>query len=285
MKKKTKQAIGGQAVIEGVMMKSKKKLAIAVRKPNKKITVKKQKLDSSFHRNIFFRIRFIRGIFVLIDTMVMGINALSYSANQSIDKKEEKLSKGAIALTIGVAALLAVGLFIVLPLFLTRLVTESDGVLFNLIDGVIRIGVFFAYIGGISFMKDVKRMFQYHGAEHKSVFCYESGKKLTVKNAKKFSCLHPRCGTTFIIIVLALSILLFSLVTSPSWVVKLLIRLAFIPVIAGLSYEFIRWSSKYYNNPVVKILVAPGLAMQLLTTREPDNKQIEVAIKALKAVC
>ena len=221
----------------------------------------------------------------MIETMVIGINALSYSANESIDKKEEKLGKGAIALTIGVAALLAVGLFIVLPLFLTGLVTESDGILFNLIDGVIRIGIFLAYIGGISVMKDVRRLFQYHGAEHKSVFCYESGKKLTVKNAKKFSCLHPRCGTTFIIIVLVLSILLFSLVTSPSWVVKLLIRLAFIPVIAGLSYEFIRWASKYYDNPVVKALIAPGIAMQLLTTREPDNKQIEVAIKALKAVC
>jgi uncharacterized protein YqhQ len=285
MKKKAKQAIGGQAVIEGVMMKSKKKLAIAVRKPNKKIAVKKKKLDSAIHRNVLFRIRFIRGIFVLIETMIIGINALSYSANESIDKKEEKLGKGAIAITIGVAALLAVGLFIILPLFLTRLVTESNGALFNLIDGVIRIGIFLVYIGGISVMKDVRRLFQYHGAEHKSVFCYESGKKLTVKNAKKFSCLHPRCGTTFIIIVLVLSILLFSLITSPSWVAKLLIRLAFIPIIAGLSYEFIRWASKYYENPVVKVLIAPGLAMQLLTTREPDNKQIEVAIKALKAVC
>ena len=285
MKKKAKQAIGGQAVIEGVMMKSKKKLAIAVRKPNKKIAVKKKKLDSAIHRNILFRIRFIRGIFVLIETMIMGINALSYSANESIDKKEEKLGKGAIVITIGISAVLAVGLFIILPLFLTRLVTESNGALFNLIDGLIRIGIFLVYIGGISAMKDVKRMFQYHGAEHKSVFCYESGKKLTVKNAKKFSCLHPRCGTTFIIIVLVLSILLFSLVTNPGWVAKLLIRLAFIPIIAGLSYEFIRWGSKYYDNPVVKILIAPGLAMQLLTTREPDNKQIEVAIKALKAVC
>ena len=285
MKKQVKQAIGGQAVIEGVMMKSKKKLAIAVRKPNKKIALKKQNLDSRLYRNIFFRIRFIRGIFILIETMIIGINALSYSANESIDKKEEKLGKGTIAITIGVAALLAVGLFIVLPLFLTRLITESNGVLFNLIDGVIRIGMFLAYIGGISLMKDVRRLFQYHGAEHKSVFCYESGKKLTVKNAKKFSCLHPRCGTTFIIIVLVLSILLFSLITSPSWVAKLLIRLAFLPIIAGLSYEFIRWGSKHYNNPVVKVLIAPGLAMQLLTTREPDNKQIEVAIKALKAVC
>lgn len=285
MKKQVKQAIGGQAVIEGVMMKSKRKLAVAVRKPNNKIVVKKQNLDSRLYRNIFFRIRFIRGIFILIETMVMGINALSYSANESIDKKEEKLGKGAIAITIGVAALLAVGLFVVLPLFLTRLVTESNGILFNLIDGVIRIGMFLAYIGGISLMKDVRRLFQYHGAEHKSVFCYESGKKLTVKNAKKFSCLHPRCGTTFIIIVLVLSIFLFSLITSPGWVAKLLIRLAFLPIIAGLSYEFIRWGSKHYDNPVVKVLVAPGLAMQLLTTREPDNKQIEVAIKALKAVC
>ncbi|MBW3013307.1 DUF1385 domain-containing protein [Candidatus Woesearchaeota archaeon] len=278
-----KQLVGGQAVIEGVMMKGKNKIAIAVRKPNKKIVVKKQKLDSKFYKSRLLNSFLIRGIFVLIDTLIIGISALSFSANEAVDKKEEKLGKGAIALTIGVAVLLAVGLFIVLPLFLTRLVTESHGFMFNFVDGVIRIGVFLVYIGGISFMKDVKRLFQYHGAEHKSVFCYESGKELTVKNAKGFSCLHPRCGTTFIIIVLVISILLFSILTSPSWIAKFLIRLAFIPVIAAVSYEFIRWGAKHYDNPLVKMVIAPGLAMQLLTTREPDDKQLEVAISALKA--
>ncbi|MBD3259633.1 DUF1385 domain-containing protein [Candidatus Woesearchaeota archaeon] len=278
-----KQVVGGQAVIEGVMMKNDNKLAIAVRKPSNKITVKKIKLESAIYKSKILNSFMIRGIFVLIDTMIMGITALSYSANEAIDKKEEKLGKGAMALTIGTAVLLAVGLFVVLPLFLTRLVTESHGFMFNFVDGVIRIGVFLVYIGGISIMKDVKRLFQYHGAEHKSVFCYESGKKLNVKNAKKFSCLHPRCGTTFIIIVLVISILLFSVVSSPGWIAKLLIRLAFIPLIAAISYEFIRWGAKHYENPLVKLLIAPGLAMQMLTTREPDDKQLEVAIKSLKA--
>jgi uncharacterized protein YqhQ len=278
-----KQLVGGQAVIEGVMMKGKNKIAIAVRKPNKKIVVKKQKLDSKLYKSRFLNSFLIRGIFVLIDTLIIGISALSFSANEAVGEKEEKLGKGAIALTIGVSVLLAVGLFIVLPLFLTRLVTESHGFIFNFIDGVLRIGIFLVYIGGISFMKDVKRLFQYHGAEHKSVFCYESGKKLTVKNAKGFSCLHPRCGTTFIIIVLVISILLFSILSSPGWIAKFLIRLAFIPVIAAVSYEFIRWGAKHYDNPLVKMLIAPGLAMQLLTTREPDDKQLEVAISALKA--
>lgn len=291
-----KPVVGGQAVIEGVMMKSQDRLAIAVRKPDTGIVVKKEKLDSIVYRNRFFNLPLIRGIVVLFETLIIGIKALTFSANVAVEEesrkekgrkrksaKKEKLSRWSIALTILISIALAVGIFVLLPLFLTRLVTSSHGFMFNFVDGVIRIGIFVIYIGSISFMKDVKRLFQYHGAEHKSVFCFESGKKLTVKNAKGFSTLHPRCGTTLIVLVLVISILLFSIVTSPLWIVKFLVRLAFIPVIAAFSYEFLKFGAKHYRNWFVKLLIAPGLLIQMITTREPDSHQIEVAIKALEA--
>ncbi len=285
-----KPVVGGQAVIEGVMMKSQDRMAIAVRKPNKKIIVKKERLKSIVYKHKFFNLPMVRGIVVLFETLIIGIKALTFSANVAVEEetskkgKKEKISNWSIALTIAISIGLAVGLFILLPIFLTRLVTTSDGFVFNVIDGVIRIAIFLAYIGGISFMSDVKRLFQYHGAEHKSVFCFEAGKKLTVKNAKGFSALHPRCGTTLIVLVLVISILLFSVVTSPLWVVKFIVRLAFIPLIAAFSYEFLKFGACHYNNWFVRILIAPGLLIQMITTREPDNSQIEVAIKALKAV-
>ncbi|MBW3013819.1 DUF1385 domain-containing protein, partial [Candidatus Woesearchaeota archaeon] len=180
-----KPVVGGQAVIEGVMMKSKDQMAIAVRKPNNKIIVKKEKLKSIVYKNKFFNLPLIRGIVVLFETLIIGIKALTFSANVAVEEetskkgKREKLSGWSIAFTILISIALAVGIFVLLPLFLTGLLTKSHGFYFNLIDGVIRIGIFILYIGAISFMKDVKRLFQYHGAEHKSVFCFEAGKKLT----------------------------------------------------------------------------------------------------------
>jgi uncharacterized protein YqhQ len=285
-----KPVVGGQAVIEGVMMKSKDQMAIAVRKPNNKIIVKKEKLKSIVYKNKFFNLPLIRGIVVLFETLIIGIKALTFSANIAVEDdtskkgEKEKLSGWSIAFTILISIALAVGVFILLPLFLTGLLTKSHGFYFNLIDGVIRIGIFILYIGAISFMKDVKRLFQYHGAEHKSVFCFEAGKKLTVENARGFSPLHPRCGTTLIVLVLVISILLFSIVTSPLWIIKFIVRLAFIPVIAAFSYEFLKFGANYHNNWFVRILIAPGLLIQMITTREPDDSQIEVALEALKAV-
>jgi len=178
----------------------------------------------------------------------------------------------------------AIFFFIIAPLYITKIITSNRGVLFNLIDGIIRIIIFLLYIFLISFLNDVKRLFQYHGAEHKAVNCYEANKKLTLENAKKFTTIHARCGTSFIIIVLVLSILIFSLVTSESFFIKLISRILLLPVIIGVSYEFLKFSDKYKNNFFVKMLVRPGLWLQKLTTGEPNNKQIMTAINSLRLV-
>lgn len=341
---KDKLLVGGQAVIEGVMMKSPNKLATSVRRLDGSITTKQQRLKSIVYTNAFFKLPFIRGIVSLVETIVIGIKALNFSANiaikdeekkEAMERKKEKLeAKKMVAggemkkilmakskkelrkelrerkrrekrekkrkkekkklkselnpwhmtLTIGLAILLAVGLFIVLPLYLTKLVTDSHGFWFNLIDGMLRIAIFLIYLGVITLLADVKTLFQYHGAEHKSIYCYEAGENLTVRNAKKYSCLHPRCGTTFILFVLVISILLFSIIVSPNFWVKFWVRIIFIPLIAGLSYELLRWGGKHHKNKIVRICISPGLGLQKMTTRKPNDKQIEVAIDALKRV-
>ncbi|MBW3003881.1 DUF1385 domain-containing protein [Candidatus Woesearchaeota archaeon] len=273
-----KQEIGGQAVIEGVMMRSPTDLTIAVRKEDNSIVTKKERIRRLKKP---FRAPFIRGIVSLVDTVVIGIKALTWSANQATDHDEELRGRD-IFFIIAVSFAFAIAFFIVLPLYLTKLVTQDQGIIFNLIDGVIRIGVFLIYILAISLMKDVKRIFQYHGAEHKAVNCYEDNKALTVKNVKKYSTLHPRCGTAFLVIVLVISILVFSVITSPSFWVKLISRIILIPVVAGISFEFLKLAGRYRHNPIIKILNAPGMGIQKITTKEPDDKQIEVAIKSLK---
>ena len=288
-----KPAVGGQAVIEGVLMMNDNKLAIAVRKPNKKITIKKETMKSFIRTHKFFKLPLIRGVFMLFDTLVIGIKALTWSANEAVEedtkknrknKNNGKISFWEMAVTLALSIGGAILLFILLPLWLTKFVTTDQGFWFNLYDGLIRLGVFFAYVYVISLMKDVRRVFQYHGAEHKAVNCFEKGNILTVKNVLKHSRFHPRCGTTFIFIVLIVSILVFSLFQFESWWAKLGIRIIFIPVIASVSYEILRLGGKYYKNPLVKALVSPGLCTQWFTTREPDASQVEVAIKSLKAV-
>lgn len=280
-----KLAIGGQAVIEGVMIRSPNYYSIAVRKPDDKISVKSEKIDTFFSRHKIFKKIFIRGIAQLIEMLIIGVKTLTYSANESAgEKDDEKLSFWEILFTLGFAFGFAIILFVLLPLFFSRLLTSSNGFLFNLIDGVLRIAVFFVYLLIISQLKDVKRIFEYHGAEHKSVHCYEKGLPLTVKNVKKYSTLHARCGTSFIMIVLVISILVFSLVTTSNFLLKFLSRIILIPIIAGISYEFLKLFARYENKPLVKILLYPGMFLQKLTTKEPDEKQIEVAIASVKAV-
>jgi len=284
-----KPAVGGQAVIEGVLMMNDNKLAIAVRKPNKKIVIKKETMKSFIRTHKFFKLPFIRGVFMLFDTLVIGIKALTWSANEAVEEDTKQKNNGKISFwemagTLALSIGGAVALFILLPLWLTRLVTSDHGFWFNLYDGLIRLGVFFAYVYIIGLMKDVRRVFQYHGAEHKAVNCYESKDKLTVANVLKHSRFHPRCGTTFIFIVLIVSILVFSIFPFESWWAKLGIRIIFLPIIASISYEILRLGGKYYKNPLVKALVSPGLCTQWFTTREPDAKQVEVAIASLKAV-
>lgn len=291
--------IGGQAVIEGVMMRNKGMIATAVRKKNGKIIIKRERLNQ---KPKFLRLFFIRGIVNLIEMLVLGIKTLMWSADQSAEKKEEKLSSFEIAATLLLSMLLVILFFIALPYFLTNIIgikEETAPIAFNLVDGLIKIALFLSYIYLISLMKDVKTLFQYHGAEHKAVHCYEHGKELAVENAKQFTTLHPRCGTSFLMIVLIVSIIVFSLLPSfiiyiyPSFnsmkffVKKLILfasRIIVIPIIAGFSYEILKLSSKFRDNRLMLVFITPGLWLQRLTTREPTKKQIDVAIAALKSV-
>jgi len=275
---------GGQAIIEGVMMKSPTHYSMAVRKEDGTIEVVKERHFSFVDKFRFLKFPFVRGIIYLCEMLVLGLKSLTWSANMATGEEEEELSRKEIIGTIALSFVLSIGLFVGLPLLLTGFVTKDDGVFFNLIDGFFRLAIFIGYILAISLMADVKRLFQYHGAEHKTVNCYEKGKKLTVKNVMKCSTLHPRCGTSFIVIVIAISILAFSLIIDPRWWVKFGVRIIFIPVIAALSYEFLKLSGKYRGNRLVDFITAPGLWMQKLTTKEPDEKQVEVAIRALKKV-
>lgn len=275
--------IGGQAVIEGVMMKSPSKVAVAVRKPNGKISVKVRKYKSVTKKYRILGIPVVRGFVELIDMLVIGLKALTYSANEA-SGEDEHLGKGEIAITFIVATALTIGLFIALPLFIAKYATSGTGVWFDLTDGILRLAIFLAYVYIISKFQDMRRVFQYHGAEHCSVHCYEHGKKLTPENASKFTTLHPRCGTSFLVIVIAISIIVFSFITDSRWIVKFLSRIILIPVIAGISYEILKLSSKYGENPVMKAIIAPGLWVQKITTIKPTKKQLEVAIAALNKV-
>ncbi len=280
----SKEHIGGQAVIEGVMFMGKNKLAIAARDPEGKIEIKKDKLREL---GKFWKLPILRGVINLVRMLVVGYKALEWSADiASKEDGEIKKSKMDGVLMYGallIALVVGVGLFILLPLWLTGFVLEK-GVLFNILDGVIRIVIFVAYLLIISQMKDVKRIFQYHGAEHKVVNCYEADENITVENVKKYSTAHNRCGTSFLIIVLVLSIIIFSFITSSEWIIKFLSRILLIPVIAGLGYEIIKLGDKYKKNFLFRILIKPGLWVQGMTTREPSSDQIEVAIKAFEAV-
>jgi uncharacterized protein YqhQ len=275
--------IGGQAVIEGVLMKNDNKIAIAVRKPNKKISVKKERMKPISSRIKFLGWPFFRGTVNLVEMLVIGIKALNYSAAESIEEKEEKITAKEFTVTTIVAVVIAVGIFILLPLYLTKL-TQTKGVVFNLIDGGIRIVLFVIYILAISLMKDVRRLFEYHGAEHKTVNCHEAGEKITVPNVKKYSTLHRRCGTTFILLVFVISIIVFSFVTSETFWIKFASRIVLLPVIAGIAYELLKLGAKYPHSLFMNILIYPGLGLQKITTREPDKKEIEVAIAAFNAV-
>lgn len=274
--------LGGQAVMEGVLIKGPSHYSIAVRKEDGTVSIKRDKHVSVVKTKKWLNIPFVRGVFLLFEMMILGMKALTWSANE-IAGEDEKLSNREIAITIIVAILMSIGMFIVLPLFLTKLITVDRGIWFNLVDGFFRLFVFIAYVLLISLMADVKRLFQYHGAEHKVVNCHEAKKELTVDNVRPCSVQHPRCGTSFIVIVIGFSILLFSLIVSPSLWVKLASRIVLIPVIAGISYELLKFSAKHTDNKLVSLFIKPGLWVQGLTTREPDDKQIDVAIQAMKS--
>lgn len=285
-----KKSIGGQAVIEGVMMRAPNKFVIAVREPNGKIAVKRDdiKLDS----NKILKKPILRGLIGLYDALVLGIKALNFSAEKAMPDEFEKDGKSSKTETFFSMALglgLGIVLFLYLPLQLTELskklfpIVEQSFLVFNLVDGVLRIIFFVVYLLIISQMKDIKRVFSYHGAEHKCIFTYETGQDLTVANARKMSRFHPRCGTSFLLIVLLVSILMFSLIPKDAhFLIKLGSRIVFLPLIAGVSYEILKLSGKYADNFIVKILIAPGLWLQRITTREPDDSMLEVALVSIK---
>lgn len=286
--------IGGQAVLEGVMMRSPRAFTVAVRKggkPGAEIALFRQALRPIGERFPLLKKKIIRGSAALFEAMWLGMRALNFSANEALaeeDGKKEEISPLAMAGTMILAVAFALGLFLALPLLLTNLLGMKYGavgqnsLLFNLTDGAFRVVLFLGYVSGISFMKDIRRVFEYHGAEHKAIAAFEAGVDLTVQNARAYSRIHPRCGTSFLLTVVALSILLFSLIPGswPFWA-KAVSRIVLLPVIAGLGYEFIKYSANHCANPVIKGLMQPGLWLQRLTTREPSDDQIEVAIRAL----
>ena len=292
--------IGGQAVLEGVMMRAPRSMTVAVRTPSGEIALKKDALKLLADRWKFLKWPILRGTVTLFSALALGMKALNFSATCALEelnkgegdkgkKKEKPMSDLAMGATMALSIGLGLGLFFYLPLYLTQLmkgilpVTQDSSLAFNLVDGVIRIAVFLLYILVISRMKDIRRVFEYHGAEHKAIYAYEAGGPVTVETARPYSTLHPRCGTSFLLIVMVLSILVFSFIPkSAVFYEKALARLVLIPVIAGLSYEFIRFSSKRKDGPVMSALIAPGLWLQKLTTREPSDDQLEVAIHALK---
>ena len=283
--------IGGQAVIEGVMMRAPRSIAIAVRRPSGEIVVKGDEVIPLSERYPVVKLPVVRGAVALFQSLIVGVKALNFSANEAMveeGEKKEELSSWAMAGTMGVAFGFGILLFFVLPLYATKLLTQmsvisDNNIIFNLVDGVIRVTVFLLYIWIISRMNDIQRVFQYHGAEHKSIFAFEAGEELTVANVRKYSCLHPRCGTSFLLIVMLVSIVIFSLIPKLwPFYMKAGARVLFLPLIAGVSYELLRWSAKNDSSRLVKMIIAPGLALQRLTTREPDDSQLEVAIRSME---
>jgi uncharacterized protein YqhQ len=284
--------IGGQAVLEGVMMRSPHAFTVAVRKggkPGADIALLRETIVPIGERYPLFKIKIIRGSAALFEALWLGIRALNFSANEAIEDvggKKEEISALAMAGTMLTAIAFSLGLFLALPLLLTNLLGAQFGalkgnVLFNLTDGALRVVLFLGYVSGISFMKDIRRVFEYHGAEHKAIAAHEAGVALA-ENARPYSRIHPRCGTSFLIAVIVLSILVFSLIPAawPLWA-KGLSRIVLLPLIAGLGYEFIKYSAKKCGNPLIRGLMLPGLWLQRLTTREPSDDQIEVAIRSL----
>lgn len=280
-----KPNVGGQAVIEGVMMRGKTHVAVAVRQPDGEISVDVRPVNSISDRYPILKKPFLRGVVSLVESLVMGMKALTYSAQVSGDE-DEKLDSKEMALTIAVSAGLAILLFIVIPTWSMRFLTgiTQDHMALNLAEGVLRMAIFLAYIAAISSMNDIQRVFQYHGAEHKTIYTYEAGLPLKVENVRPFSTLHPRCGTNFLMIVMLISMFIFTFLGWPSLLERIASRIILMPVIAGVSYELIRYAGAHTDNPLVRIAITPGLLLQKLTTRQPDDSQIEVAIASLKAV-
>ncbi len=292
--------IGGQAVIEGIMMKNKNRYSVAVRKPDNEIEVIVKKHVNLSKRIKILKLPLIRGVYNFIDSLAVGMSTLTYSASFFEDPQEQaptpadklarslfkdKLDSIVMAVTIIISIALALGLFMALPFYLSRLLSKFivSETLLNVIEGVIKLVIFLCYVTAISLMNDIKRVYMYHGAEHKCINCIENGLELNVKNVRSSSRLHKRCGTSFMLFVMIISIILFMFIKADDPVMQMVYRLLLIPVVAGISYEVLKLAGKY-DNFLMKIISGPGLLLQKLTTKEPDDDMIEVAIAAVEAV-
>lgn len=297
-----KTSIGGQAVMEGVMMRGPKEIATAVRKSNGEIIIDKKEVSSVFTKYKFLKIPILRGVISFFESMITGVKCLMFSAEQVDledgedckpskfeqwldDKFGDKVKDIVIYFSVFVSLIFSVGLFILLPTVLVGWLKKFivSAPVLSLCEGGVRIVIFLAYLFLVSRMKDIQRVFEYHGAEHKTIAAYEHGEELTPENARKYSRLHPRCGTSFLLIVMIISIIFFSFLKWETVWQRMLYRLLLLPVVAGVSYEIIKFAGRS-DSKLVKWLTSPGLALQLLTTREPDDSQLEVAIAALKSV-
>jgi uncharacterized protein YqhQ len=283
--------IGGQAVLEGVMMRGPSNWAVAVRKPNGQIAEVCRPIESVMKRHWFFRLPVVRGVVALGESLAIGFRALSISANYAAaednelaEAEEQELSRAAIVFAFLIAIGFAISVFKVGPALLADLLPISNGVWFVLVEGVIRVTVFVLYLFLISLLPDLRRVFQYHAAEHKAINAYEAGEELEPERVQRFSLIHPRCGTAFLLWVMVIAIFVFAFFGRPAWYWLIVTRILLLPVIAGLAYELIRFAGKHTDNRVVMTLLAPGLWLQRLTTREPTLDQLEVSIRALREV-
>jgi uncharacterized protein YqhQ len=280
---------GGQAVIEGVMMRGKEDMAVAVRRPDGKIDVICRTLPR-IYTGRWRKLPIFRGVIILIETVELGVQALFHSAQVAAtlpDQEESEISPGMLWGTMAAGLAFSVVLFFLIPLFLTRFIIDpyvTSAVLSNVIEGVIRIGIFIAYLKMMNMIPDIRRVFSYHGAEHKTVNAFEAGAPMEVAAVRPYSTAHIRCGTGFLLIVLLISIVVFAMVGRPGLVWSIVSRVVLIPVIASIGYEIVRLSADHSSNPIVRVLLLPGLALQSLTTREPTDEQLETAICALKKV-
>ena len=280
--------VGGQAVLEGVMMRGVSTWSVACRTPEGRIEVKSEPIVSWAKRHRVLRLPVIRGVVALAESLKIGFKALAISANAQLAEGEEEEEIGGFiwGLTIFLSLVLAIGLFFVVPVGATSLIKDwlGSAILFWLVEGVLRTAIFIGYLVLISRLNDLRRVFEYHGAEHKTISCFEAGDELVPARAKRYSRLHPRCGTSFLLIVMVLAIFVFAPIGLPAWYWLVLSRILGIPLIAGLGYEVIKWAGKHRNRRWVRVVMWPGLMLQNLTTREPDEDQLEVAIASLKAV-
>ncbi|GIK43010.1 MAG: membrane protein [Chloroflexota bacterium] len=276
---------GGQAVIEGVMMRGRKHMAVAVRNPQGEIVLHSEPLNPRIYSSFINKVPFLRGFTLLWDALVLGMRTLMFSAEVAMGEEEAQFTGPMAWGTVAFSLLLAVAIFFVSPLLLISLIKQFVDVSIlvqHLIEGLVRLALFLAYVWGIGFLAEIKRVFGYHGAEHKAINAYEQGVELTPEKVAQCSIVHPRCGTAFLLIVMVISIFVFALVGDPPLWLKIVSRIVLIPVIAGIAYEFLKFSAAHQENPLMKLLIAPGLALQGLTTREPDLSMLEVSIAALK---